>query len=98
MLPNAGGRQRFQAARSRPRRRETGTRAPLSPQWSYLSELLTEPNLLFSVVPRLLTTVMIASAIPAAIRPYSIAVAPPPWPSAFLFDDLVALGFQFPQY
>ncbi|MGY4285937.1 hypothetical protein ACVWXO_005157 [Bradyrhizobium sp. LM2.7] len=33
-------------------------------------------NFSFIVVPRLFTTVMIASAIPAAISPYSIAVAP----------------------
>jgi hypothetical protein len=33
-------------------------------------------NFLFSVAPRLWTTAMIASAMPAAIRPYSIAVAP----------------------
>jgi len=43
---------------------------------NYFKELLIEPNLSFIVVPRLFTTVMIASAIPAAIRPYSIAVAP----------------------
>ena len=52
-----------------------------SPRWemggrNYFKELLIEPNLSFIVVPRLFTTVMIASAIPAAIRPYSIAVAP----------------------
>src|SRR3982750_1823858 len=35
-----------------------------------------EVNLAFNVVPRLLTTVMIASAMPAAVRPYSMAVAP----------------------
>ena len=33
-------------------------------------------NLEFSVVPRPFTTAMIATEIPAAIRPYSIAVAP----------------------
>lgn len=53
----------------------------IGPRWekggrNYFKELLTEPNLSFKVVPRLFTTVMIASAIPAAIRPYSIAVAP----------------------
>jgi hypothetical protein len=41
----------------------------------YFSELLIELNLAFRVVPRPLTTAMIARAIPAAIRPYSIAVA-----------------------
>ena len=43
---------------------------------NYFKELLIEPNLSFIVVPRLFTTVMIANAMPAAIRPYSIAVAP----------------------
>ena len=33
-------------------------------------------NLSFSLVPRPLTTAMIATEMPAAIRPYSIAVAP----------------------
>ncbi|EHR05086.1 hypothetical protein Bra471DRAFT_05897 [Bradyrhizobium sp. WSM471] len=43
---------------------------------NYFKELLIEVNFSFIVVPRPFTTVMIASAIPAAIRPYSIAVAP----------------------
>lgn len=43
---------------------------------NYFKEELIEVNFSFIVVPRLFTTVMIASAIPAAIRPYSIAVAP----------------------
>lgn len=43
---------------------------------NYFKEVLIEPNFSFMLVPRLFTTVMIASAIPAAIRPYSIAVAP----------------------
>src|SRR6266702_2092578 len=43
---------------------------------AYFSDELIEPNLVFSVLPRLLTTVMMASAMPAAIRPYSMAVAP----------------------
>src|SRR5437868_8709200 len=43
---------------------------------AYLSEVLIEVNLLFRLVPRPLTTAMIASEMPAAIRPYSIAVAP----------------------
>src|SRR3954465_6418908 len=43
---------------------------------NYFKEVLIEPNLSFKVVPRLFTTVMIANAMPAAIRPYSIAVAP----------------------
>src|SRR5437879_5161593 len=43
---------------------------------AYFSEVLIEVNLLFRLVPRPLTTAMIASEMPAAIRPYSIAVAP----------------------
>ena len=43
---------------------------------NHFKEVLIEPNLSFIVLPRPFTTVMIASAIPAAIRPYSIAVAP----------------------
>ena len=39
---------------------------------AYFSEELIEPNCV-ERVPRLLTTVMIASAMPAAIRPYSMA-------------------------
>ena len=43
---------------------------------AYLSELLIEVNFVFRLVPRPLTTAMIASEMPAAIRPYSMAVAP----------------------
>jgi hypothetical protein len=42
----------------------------------YLSELLIEVKLLLRVPPSKLTVAIIASAMPAAIRPYSIAVAP----------------------
>ncbi len=42
----------------------------------YFSDELIEPNFNFNVEPRLLITAMMASAMPAAIRPYSIAVAP----------------------
>ncbi|CCE07666.1 hypothetical protein BRAS3843_230067 [Bradyrhizobium sp. STM 3843] len=43
---------------------------------AYLSEVLIELNLLLRLEPRPFTAAMIASEIPAAIRPYSIAVAP----------------------
>ena len=43
---------------------------------TYFNELLIEVNWLFRLVPRPFTTAIIASAIPAAIKPYSIAVAP----------------------
>src|SRR6202142_142661 len=42
----------------------------------YFSEVLTEVNLLFRLVPRPLTTATIAMEMPAAINPYSMAVAP----------------------
>jgi hypothetical protein len=38
--------------------------------------VLIEVNLSFRFVPRPLTTAIIANEIPAAIKPYSIAVAP----------------------
>src|SRR6185437_5506386 len=42
----------------------------------YLSWVEMLVNLAFNVVPRPLTTAMIATEIPAAMRPYSMAVAP----------------------
>src|SRR5271154_4988045 len=42
----------------------------------YFNELLIELNMVFRLLPSPLITAMIASAIPAAISPYSIAVAP----------------------
>ena len=42
----------------------------------YFSEVLIESNLVLRFEPRPFTTAMIASEIPAAIRPYSMAVAP----------------------
>jgi hypothetical protein len=41
----------------------------LSPLAAYFSDELIEPNFTFIVEPSLLTTAMMASAIPAAIRP-----------------------------
>ena len=43
---------------------------------NHFNEVLIWLNLSFRVVPKPFTTAMIARAIPAAIRPYSIAVAP----------------------
>ena len=42
----------------------------------YFSEVLMSLNFVLSAVPRPFTTEMIASEIPAAIKPYSMAVAP----------------------
>ena len=69
---------------------ETGKVAPACCKWvpdavspggrrqaaTYFSELEIDVNSVFRVLPSPFTTAMIASAIPAAIRPYSIAVAP----------------------
>jgi hypothetical protein len=43
---------------------------------AYFSELLTELNMVFRLLPRPLTAARMAIEMPAAIRPYSIAVAP----------------------
>ena len=43
---------------------------------NHFNEVLIEVNLSLRVLPKPFTTAMIARAIPAAIRPYSIAVAP----------------------
>jgi hypothetical protein len=42
----------------------------------YLRALDTLVNVVFNCVPRPVTTTMMATEIPAAIKPYSIAVAP----------------------
>src|ERR1700680_687522 len=42
----------------------------------YFNEVLIELNMVFRLLPSPLTTAMIASVIPAAISPYSMAVAP----------------------
>jgi hypothetical protein len=43
---------------------------------SYFSDELTEVNIVLTLLPTPLTAVMITMLIPAAIRQYSIAVAP----------------------
>ena len=43
---------------------------------SYLSWVEMLVNLSLSWLPKVLTTAMIATEMPAAIRPYSMAVAP----------------------
>ena len=50
------------------------TKAPAKA--GYFSDVLIVANVVLSVVPRPLTAAMMARAMPAAIRPYSIAVAP----------------------
>jgi hypothetical protein len=46
------------------------------PAHPYLSELETLLNVALRLVPTVLTATMMATEMPAAIRPYSIAVAP----------------------
>jgi hypothetical protein len=54
-----------------------GKLRPLELGWVvYFNELLIEVNLSLRLVPRPLTAAIMASEIPAAISPYSIAVAP----------------------
>ena len=53
-----------------------GSGSKLTRRSAYLSDVLMSLNLLPKVVPRVFTAAMMASEIPAAMRPYSIAVAP----------------------
>jgi hypothetical protein len=53
-----------------------GARARPTATVAYLRELFIEVNLVLSLAPSPFTTEIIASEMPAAIRPYSIAVAP----------------------
>src|SRR6476620_9808014 len=47
-----------------------------SPKTSYFRAVVIEPKFVANCVPSALTAAIIAMAIPAAIRPYSMAVAP----------------------
>src|ERR1700690_41373 len=44
--------------------------------FDYLSAVETDEKVVFRLVPRPCTTAMIATEMPAAMRPYSMAVAP----------------------
>jgi hypothetical protein len=61
----------------------------------YFSEVLMLTNLPLSSVPRPFTAVMIAIAIPAAIRPYSMAVAPD---SSLKNDLMIDVGWFRPGF
>ena len=63
----------FKNARSR---REGRLRSTVATSLRYLMAVEMLLKVVFRLVPRVLTTRMIAAAMPAAIRPYSIAVAP----------------------
>jgi hypothetical protein len=60
----------------------------------YFSELLIDVNLVFSLAPRPFTTLMIASEMPAAIRPYSIAVAPDSFRKNFIINRMDSPHFH----
>ena len=65
----------------------------------YFSEVLMLSKVPLNEVPTPLTAVMIAMAMPAAIRPYSMAVAPDSFFKNFKMSDFMAgsdLGFVFP--
>jgi hypothetical protein len=59
-----------------PRRGEGPTGSYLPSPRAYLRAVETLVNVVLSWVPKACTVAMIATAMPAAIRPYSIAVAP----------------------
>jgi hypothetical protein len=84
-----------------PKRKRPGAwraRSRTAPEMGgYFSELLMVSKFVLSLVPRPFTAVMIAIAIPAAIRPYSMAVAPDSSLKNDLMTDFIAgsdLGFM----
>jgi predicted GNAT superfamily acetyltransferase len=63
----------------------------------YFSELFRDVNLVFSLAPMPFTTLMIAREMPAAIRPYSMAVAPVSSRKNFMSSRIeFPLSFQVP--
>jgi hypothetical protein len=65
------------AAGSKKKSGTAGARTnPAQPPRFYFSDELIDVNLVFSLVPSPLTAAMMASEMPAAISPYSMAVAP----------------------
>jgi hypothetical protein len=52
------------------------TTARRSKPAGYFNDVLMDVNLVLSFAPSPFTTTIMASAMPAAIKPYSIAVAP----------------------
>jgi hypothetical protein len=61
----------------------------------YFNDPLIEVNFSFRVVPRPFTAAIIASEIPAAISPYSIAVAPDSSLKKLRTNALIALCLVF---
>jgi hypothetical protein len=62
--------------RASPDRDVFGKRRVANPGGPYFSDVLIEVNLVLSFVPSPFTTAIMAREMPAAISPYSIAVAP----------------------
>jgi hypothetical protein len=65
---------------------------------TYFNEVLMDVNCEFRVDPRPLTTAIMASAIPAAIRPYSIAVAPDSSDKKLNKVRFNAVSFEFSEF
>jgi hypothetical protein len=69
-----------------------------APAFDYFNEVLTELKTELRLVPIPLTAAIIAIAIPAAIRPYSMAVAPDSFvrnvKSMFFMDSASHVTFQ----
>jgi hypothetical protein len=89
----------------RPDRRAAGARPSYpaehverTPAFDYFNEVLTELKTELRLVPIPLTAAIIAIAIPAAIRPYSMAVAPDSFvrnvKSMFFMDSASHVTFQ----
>jgi hypothetical protein len=53
----------------------SGSQAPITVRWLHFNEELIAENLVLSFEPNPFTAAMMASEMPAAIKPYSIAVA-----------------------
>src|SRR5204863_9569820 len=81
------------------KRDQSSTKGPPAKDWQagpslevlfYLSDVLIDVYFVLRLVPRPLTTAIIANEMPAAIRPYSMAVAPDPRPAPIPkgFDNL----------
>ena len=89
----------FHRSNAGPRKKGTGRLAhpvPKRPEMGgYFSELLIDSKFELSLVPRPFTAVMIAIEIPAAIRPYSMAVAPD---SSLKNDLMIDIGWFRPVF
>jgi hypothetical protein len=98
-LPAVDRRWIFHRSNAGPKEKRPGawrTRSRNTPEMGgYFSELLMLLKFVLSWVPTPFTAVMIAIAMPAAIRPYSMAVAPD---SSFKNDLMTDIGWFRPGF